>query len=84
MSWHKTDVEGKVMWERSDGVRLSRTEDIDALERAETESLKKRTPHPRFTFEKDDGYEEEPFGIVGQTILLVLIVSLMIFMFIVC
>ena len=54
MSWTKVDVEGRVMWERSDGIRVDSTQSIDAIEKAESEALRKSFEEMIYTRESWD------------------------------
>lgn len=57
MSWHKTENEGKTMWERSDGMRVSSHEQIDAIEKYESSQYKNRLDNFHWI---DDDPPEEP------------------------
>lgn len=76
MSWLKTEQEGKIMWERSDGMRVSSHEQIEAIEKFESTQYKNRLDNFRWI---DDDPPEEPVEPMskGQALfVLVLIIAL--------
>lgn len=82
MGWHKTHAEGKVMWEREDGMRVDSTQAIEAIEKAESDALRKSIEHARQRrAEKDwdldtehdneeDGNPFAPFIVLGVVALI--------------
>ena len=86
MGWLKTDVEGRVMWERSDGVRVRCSDDIEAIEAAEEKAFERTRIRalPRYDFEIEEEIEYEPLCFVGRMVVLGLIAGILIFMLIVC
>jgi len=58
MSWTSIDVDGRRMWERNDGVRASHWQQIEAIEKAESESLR-RSMDRLYTYQDDEPDEQE-------------------------
>ena len=77
MGWEKTDVEGKVMWERNDGVRLPTGAAIAEFEKNEFPT---RPTFPSDTGGDDDGFSEnvEPLSPVGCMVVLSALVYLVV------
>jgi hypothetical protein len=48
VSWHKTTVEGKTMWENCNGERVSSLEDVEAIERADRDRAEGRRNRRRW------------------------------------
>lgn len=53
MGWNVTDYEGKVCYER-DGMRVFRTQDIDAIERQEKIEAEQRNKSVRWDYPYDE------------------------------
>ena len=85
MSWSKTTVEGQTMYERSDGVRVSRTQDIDAIERQEKVEMDYwRTNQSNRIYDYNDDVEEhgkDEANPVGLALVFIMVVALIVMFF---
>jgi len=74
MSWNKTTVDGQTMYERSDGVRVSRTQDIDAINRQEQLEMESwRSNRQINAYYDEDMINQEDEKPSTSTVILVLI-----------
>ncbi len=76
MGWHTVTVEGRKMYERSDGVRVSSTQEVDAIEEAN------KLPPPRdfirCSFDDDEVEVEEMSRLESGIIFLIMIIILIV------
>ena len=79
MSWNKTTVEGQTMYERSDGVRVSRTQDIEAIERQEcVRSDKFMGDYINYQDDTREYSGNDEVNPIGLALVIIMIVSLIV------
>lgn len=84
MSWNKTTVDGQTMYERSDGVRVSRTQDIEAIELQEKLEMEdwRDNQSNRFYYDDDmEEYNKDEINPVGLALVSVMMIALIIMFF---